>query len=286
MNIDYCRLLLLILLFASCDAIDPDEEIPSYVRISDFDLTTDNATQGANTNNIRDVWVYIDNDIQGVYELPADIPILAEGNKEVLMRAGIAVNGIAATRAQYPFYEFTSESAQLIRGEITGISPSTTYLMSASFPWIEDFEMSGFSLSKTSRSDTSMFKVSKPDPNVEYGNSCGGIFMQDSHILAEFQSTFNFILPKGGAEVFLELDYKGNHPFIIGVTVVDGTSETQQSVITINPKDDWNKIYISLKDVVSSALTANSYKIFFRVVRGSAYPAPVIYLDNIKIVHE
>ena len=70
------KLLMIILsFFYSCDLVNIEEDIPSIINIESIEL------QGNHTSNITDAWVYIDNEFQGVYPLPANFPILKTGNQ-------------------------------------------------------------------------------------------------------------------------------------------------------------------------------------------------------------
>src|SRR5438067_12211826 len=93
-----------IMLFTSCEIINPSEDIPSYLHVESFSVTTNNETQGSNSSKITDVWVTVDGKALGTYELPATLPVLATGSHDVILSPGILINGIAATRTAYPFY--------------------------------------------------------------------------------------------------------------------------------------------------------------------------------------
>ncbi|MDQ3048944.1 MAG: hypothetical protein M3R27_15445, partial [Bacteroidota bacterium] len=93
-----------LLFLSSCEIYNPAEQIPAYIRVEKFILTTDNFSQGSNSHKITDVWVYVDEILVGCFELPVTIPVLYEGSHQVKLRAGIKVNGISASRAPYPFY--------------------------------------------------------------------------------------------------------------------------------------------------------------------------------------
>ena len=82
----------------SCEKANIDE-MPCYININDIELEENI------TNNITDAWVYIDDNLQGVYELPANFPVLANGKHKLRIKAGIKDNGIASTRITYPFYK-------------------------------------------------------------------------------------------------------------------------------------------------------------------------------------
>src|SRR5436190_18776076 len=117
----------------SCEVINPDEEIPSYVRVENISLVTDTFTQGSASQKITDVWLYVDDQPLGVYEMPVSIPVLAEGPHALAIRAGVIVNGIASTRVYYPFYAFYNETVNLTRGTITTVSPTVNYFSGAVF---------------------------------------------------------------------------------------------------------------------------------------------------------
>ena len=64
--------------FVSCKK---ENLTPSYIKINDIELNS------SSTEKITDAWVYIENQLQGVYELPAKFPVLETGNKEIRIRA-------------------------------------------------------------------------------------------------------------------------------------------------------------------------------------------------------
>ena len=59
------RILYFILIFSFFSCNKENNDIPSYVKIDDVDLLY-NQDFGANTENITDVWFYIDDNLQGV----------------------------------------------------------------------------------------------------------------------------------------------------------------------------------------------------------------------------
>jgi len=98
-------LIFLVSLSTSCRKFDGDQTIPAFIRIDTISLTSDYFTEGANTHNISDAWVYVNDQIIGAFELPALIPVLAKGTNKLEIRPGIKLNGISSTRAPYPFYK-------------------------------------------------------------------------------------------------------------------------------------------------------------------------------------
>jgi hypothetical protein len=160
------------LLLSSCELYNPAEPIPAYIHIQKFNVTTDISTQGSNSHKITDAWVYVDDQIIGCFELPATIPIIAEGNHKVKLSPGIKMNGISADRAQYPFYTRYEQDVDFQKGTTITLSPTVTYNSIADFSFMQDFETAGTTISTTSFSDTIIKYVTSPDPNVfETGTS-------------------------------------------------------------------------------------------------------------------
>ena len=95
------RLSLLItslLFLLSCEVINTEEDIPSIISIESIEV------DGNHSSNITDAWVYIDNEFQGVFPLPANFPVLKTGELEIIIEAGIKKNGISSSRENYPFF--------------------------------------------------------------------------------------------------------------------------------------------------------------------------------------
>ncbi|MBT7619805.1 MAG: hypothetical protein HN594_01890, partial [Flavobacteriales bacterium] len=149
--------LFLISLFfiSSCDKEENIQEVPSYIHIEDLILTT-NSSEGANTHNITDVWVYVESDseieFRGTYPLPATIPLLKTDSTKIYIRAGIKDNGIAGTRVRYSFYKTFETDVFLVKDSIVNINPNFEYVSNANFE-IENFEGVGPNIDTTIKSD-------------------------------------------------------------------------------------------------------------------------------------
>lgn len=282
--------------FTSCDLINPDEQQPVYMRVDSFtfDPAPTIAEMGPSpSTKIKDVWVFVDGEVQGVYELPAYFPVLAEGTKPVLLAPGIFLNGISTTRSPYPFYRSYNDTLNFIPGGEITVNPSFEYFSSTICKWCEDFEGSGFSLSKGGSSDTSMYQTPYAGDNTVFeGTGSGVVYLDNTKNNFEMISSTEYQLPKTGNPVYLELDYKIEDRMTVGMYVNQPGSVEQFPVITLFPTDvingerQWNKIYIELGFQVSSYPDATGYKIFFAGIKDpSISGTAAFYLDNIKLVH-
>lgn len=109
----YFFLFLLEFFVWGCSKSKIEADIPAYLSIDSVFVNTNYQTQGSASHKITDIWVYLNDDFIGAFELPVKIPILKQGNHKITIKAGIKVNGIANTRTAYPFYTEYSQYIDL-----------------------------------------------------------------------------------------------------------------------------------------------------------------------------
>jgi len=56
-------------------------------------------------------------------------------------------------------------------------------------------------------------------------------------------------------------------------------------LLWINPKEDWNKIYVNLTQTISEGINATSFKVFIGMRRDHNLNINEVYFDNLKIVY-
>lgn len=294
-------------ILSSCNKFKGDQTVPAYIRINSITLITDYESQGAPTTNITDAWVYINNEPIGVYELPAVFPVLAKGLTEVRVDPGIKLNGIAALSTPYPFYKSIVQDVFLVEGEEINLgsdtlfmgddyvpyTTTTTYQSNLVFLWMEDFEDPSLSLDSTSKSLTDIGRTA-PANNPEafiasYSKYSGLMILDEDKYLIDVATNVGnddgFVLPKVGESVFLEFDYKNNNYFTTGFYAREISQIFQHPVVNMNPRDEWNKIYVNLTPGVSSSTGAIDFNIFFGSYKESAVDNPRILIDNVKLIH-
>ncbi len=271
------------LLLASCDIINPDEPTPSYLHINNIQLKTDYSIEGTASHNITDAWVYVDNDLIGMYELPATLPVLKKGVQNIKVRAGIKQNGISDTRVFYPFYDFYDTTRQLSPLKVDTLQPVVEYLdqNKITFAWIEDFE-SGNSIEKVGSPATIERTPSGASPDF-LKNWVGKITLNSSADEFFGQSLQQFPQPDNNKEVYLELNYKCSHEFSVGITGEINGKQRSQLKVTINEKNYWNKIYIDFSKEIQQY--TGDYKIIFSTRKPDSISSAEIYLDNLKLIH-
>ncbi|MCK5856114.1 MAG: hypothetical protein KAG64_01415 [Bacteroidales bacterium] len=276
-----------ILLFTSCEVINPDEKVPSFIHIDHISLDVKTG-QGTDSSDIADAWIYINNVLIGAYQLPTTIPILKEGVQDIEIRSGVIINGIAATRSINPFYSYQTKSIDLIPDSIVSVNVKTDYNPLVKFVWNtigqEGFEEGGISIDSVKGSTSKMIKTKT---EVYEGDASGHIHLDKDHSIFIGQSTNKYILPKGGKAVVLEINCKNvsNH-FAIGMFVEEaGGKVIIANHLIVNPSLEWKKLYVNFTELVSNYPQAINYRVFFTAELESSNTTADIYLDNIKLLH-
>jgi len=279
----YRNLLFISLALVGCAKGD---KVPSFLEIPAVTVST-TTLQGAPTSRITDVWVSVNDELLGVWELPARIPVLYEGQVQVRIDAAIKRNGMFDDRLRYPFFNAYTTQTTLAVLNTTTLNPVVTYSDQADF-WIEAFEDPGTLLNVTPASDTTLLRFTPAEyPEIVLNNSpCGGFVLDQDHRYIRLYTDEDFEV--FGGPVFLELDYRTDMQFTIGVLyVLNGTPRVDPFVYvapTVRPDGQtfWNKIYVDLSPVFNTGISQRDIYIEGNLPDGSSMSR--VLLDNIKLV--
>jgi hypothetical protein len=269
--------------FSGCKLFDKTEEIPSYLRVSNVSLTTFSG-QGTSSHAISDVWVFMDGELVGAFEVPCTIPILAEGSHSFVIRAGVKMNGTTTTRAIYPTYKGWEGSISLVRGQAVSISPNFQYFPATDFVWLEDFDQPGTSYTDSGAVVQNVFHLisDSTDPTLVFEGGRSGYTKLDNDSFDMFiRSQFFTGLYPASSFVYLELNYRCNQPFTVGIM----TKQFEyRSVGVVNANENWSKIYINLTDALNQAPSSTGYSFFITMRKPDSMAESFLYIDNIKVV--
>lgn len=274
-------------MLSACYKFDGNQTIPSYLKIDTVLLNTYYPDQGSNSNAVKDVWVYVNDQQIGAFELPAKFPVLAMENQKLEIRPGIKVNGISSTRAPYPFYKpiIYNEFLFIPDSTMSIINPTTEYYSNVNFMWMEDFEHAGISLSESSSSDTVIVRTqpgSNPDGNSRYS---GLISLNINERVYSATSANSYPIPNQGSPTLLEVDFKTNNFINVGIIVQENSNFIKIPLVILNHSETWNKIYVNLGPNLSLHPNATDFKVFFESVLENDLTSSSIYLDNIKLIN-
>jgi hypothetical protein len=267
-----------IILYHSCKP----ELIPSYIHIDSIALHTSPLADGSNSHLIPDAWVYMDNQLVGAFELPATVPLPYSGNHTLEVLAGIKENGVGASRQAYPFYTTYSQPITLLQGGRQTVKPLVAYETNCEpMAWREDFESAGYSVIDTLNTDL-RFVMDTVHP-FEGHRSLMVTMTASNQQHFQCQSSIDFYRPAIAPEVYLEVNYKCNNKFYVGL--INSTNYNSIPYLSFNPTATWNKIYVRLTDVLQGIAIGGPFKIYFGMDRDPLVPTPQMEIDNIKLIY-
>jgi hypothetical protein len=246
-------LFLLPLLSSKCVKNNPN---PSWLEVTEWTLEANpelNGEEGQLTHKLTDAWVYIDDELIGVFEVPFKIPILKEGLSKIRLYPTIRVNGIAATKMRNEHLEAFEVQAELIQNQTLELNPVTHYKSNVSF-WVEDFEDINIKLTDDPNTSSAHLNLANDTLKWFNGNYYGRVLLnaQDSMWIAY-------------------------------------TNQDQQLSIPMNKSPlnmlRWKKIYILLSEVITAGPNNSNYIQAFKAFYDANISNNLILIDNIKVVY-
>lgn len=270
---------------AGCDIVNPDESTPTYVKIDSFNMVINNPTkEGSAAHNITSAWMYYNNELVGIYDLPCNVPVITNGDKgELAVIPGITLNGLVSLQPSYPFYRVDTTTLVSKPGGVTVFTPQTSYLSTSKFPYKEDFEV-GNSFQpfiEGAVNETAIRRTTDKEYVFEAGGA-GLIELNSTTSYSESISKTGFNITQG--ESFIEINYKGTAPFEVGLynTLTNGT-EAYQYLFGVKASDTWKKIYIELASY-TSANKGKDHKVIIKAELPEGQSEAYVALDNIKVL--
>ncbi len=272
--IKYISLFVLITSIGACSFFDSFDETPMFVTIPQANIV-DNSSQ-----KVSDVWAFADGFSIGNFEIPETFPVLGEGQVTLNLFPGIRNNGIQSAPIQYPFFKGNEHILDFKPGETVSLDLEVEYLDNVKFSISEDFE--GNHILNTDNDNDPITKfVSSTE--AKFGDFCGKITLTaDNNV---FSQSTDFIRPTdelSNSDVFLELDYRSDVVFQVGIVGFIGNLPTFQNIILLREREEWDKLYLEIGSILSIG-GFDGYQILF-----TSFPdtgAGSVWVDNIKVVY-
>ncbi len=269
----------------SCDVINPPEVIPAYIRIDTILLTGSPGSQGFLSHNISDAWIIVNNETSyAAYELPVVFPVFEQGQTTITVSAGIRRNGISNAREPYPLFQFYEVQRNLAPLDTVVLMPEVRYQDDAVFQLLENFE-TGNNFTETLESTGSFALVSDPSKVFE-GNLSAQILLSADGQRMDIRSSEEVLPDENLRPVYLEIDYRCNQSFEVWVRSIPvfGGAPISSYIISLSPKEDWNKIYVYLTDQLG-LLDDAVYQVSIQASKDPEVEEGEILLDNIKLIY-
>lgn len=283
--LQYFFIVWLLIPFYSCKKDKFKAPQAAYLVIDPVTLKT-TSSQGSNSQKITDIWYYVDGKFKGIFPIGKVMPVVGSNNTEITLFAGIKNNGISATRVPYPFYSSITLKKDIEPGKTYTVSSEFQYNTGAYFYYHDDFDYGTPTGSVVgswfSSAGDSSYSITY-DPSRTFGGTGGSVFMSmgDSKPTARMIQNTAYYLPSDGSTIYLELNYRCNQPFTVGVI---GGGFDERTALTVNTSNEWNKIYVQLTKVVSTPPVYATYKVFIHARK--QVDSPQIYIDNVKLIYQ
>ncbi len=277
MKYRYVIIAVIIFIFIGCDVINPDEKIPAFLRIDEVSLDG-TAYFNQDSENISDVWVFVNSSLIGAYELPADIPILEDGETSIRVIPGIYKDGIQAVHHFYPYYSRWDTTVNFVANETVTLIPEFEYLDNFEIVFNEDFESSTVDFKASDQSDAVL------DQSENYlidGLKSGVMVASASDSILEIVSKNTFQVTNRSTSTFptyMEIDYRSSVQFKVGV-YANGTESFE---LMLRPNTERTKIYVDLSKEIGVFSESAEYQVFFKAdtIEANDYMS----LDNIRLL--
>lgn len=277
--------LIVILAWSSCNIINPPEPVPSYVNLKSFDFSIKDNIQGSSSNKIEDGWLYIDGNLQGVYELPASVPVLESGTHSIRILPGIYFNGIKSQRFPYPFYASFDTVLSLQQGVEISLQPRSSYVQGLAYT-TESFDNNGgFIFDSTAKSLANLAITTDPSEVFE-GNGSGKVILDSAHFRFEIATPYLSLPHIGSQRTFVEFNYKTTHYLQVGIYAKLVGGDESLSLISLKPNTEWNKMYLEITNsLLYYGSEASVFKVFFYSTLSNTSSTGIVYLDNFKLIN-
>ena len=292
---------------STCTVLDKHDDTPSFIRIEDIGVHTREprscpTCEGSESDKIIDAWVLANGKSMGVFELPATVPIPYSGETDIIVGAGISLNGFLETREQYAFFQPYRANINLTPGATTDFSEDSIASEESwkrSFPVVqyfedivffnEDFQQAGFSIENGADADTVVESVSGGTQafvdDLPGEPRSAAVYLTEDRPFYEGILTEEFEFPLN-ARIFVEVNYRSNLPIEFGFYTLGGGSSDNRTISRgIKPSTEWNKIYLELTQDIQSQIQASGFRIFFQTYMIDGVSAGEVYIDNVKVIY-
>ncbi|MEI8117311.1 MAG: hypothetical protein WCH03_07210 [Flavobacteriia bacterium] len=285
------RVLLYLVLVGLLSACIKNNPNPSWIAVNPFVLVANpslSGSEGQLSQDIRDVWLYIDDQMIGCFQTPFKIPILKDGNVNIKIYPAVRNNGIASDKKIYPFMNFYEINSKLVKDQTLTVNPVTNYVDNLNF-WIEDFEDASIKIQDDPNTSIASLFVSSDNLTPFNGFNYGKVVLNETDSVWVANTTEQLSIPKN-KPCFIEVDYYNTNTFVQGFLALSLNGNFYQDNAGFNEQTfnavKWKKMYIELTELIGNSINGSNFVQTFKANLDSLQTETFICIDNIKIVYK
>lgn len=263
---------------------------PAYIKIDTIILdSTDYVKFGATSNAIDYVWLVIDDNYQGTYQLPAVIPVIGEGPKKLEIYGGVREFSTSAASTNFAtrYINYLPQEiyTNLVSEQITQLNPHIQYDSSNSLVMARNLDFA---------TDVNSFDLIDPagdhskDLVPANNGSFGGTYCMKLSLLNSSERSLkviggDFNIPTNREAYYMELDFKGNAP--ISFFLINPVNNKEIFLGGFTASAQWRHVYLNMVDEIGF-LQGSNVKLKIEVSKGNNLPTnEEVFVDNIKFFY-
>jgi len=263
-------------LLTSCSKDLALDGVPAYLRIDSVTVTGANRL-GIISQDIFGVQIDVGAESRGIWQIKSLIPVLQEGDKNLIIYPFIKVNNLSNNFIQYPFLKSNLTLHNFKSTRVDTIVPSFSYYDDTRVVLIEEFEnnsnFSNATVSATAKNGLGSLKIEANNQSTA-----------DSSITAVHVSQ---LVLNPGKEIYLEFDYympSGALMPSISFTDANGNIKNlfADNFLKSNKDKGWTHVYWRFSSLVGYANVSKGY-VTFSLLKNDV-PNGEVYIDNLKLL--
>ncbi|MCS7074772.1 MAG: hypothetical protein NZ108_09935, partial [Bacteroidia bacterium] len=224
---------------------------------------------------VQDVWTYQYPYYLGTFDPPIEVPVLYKERTKYLFSGGVYENDKPNLHKRYPFWKFDETELVLTEKETKQYRPVFRYYSDSIlvFPFQENFENSEIRF-QIANSTTDTARLVRATGGFK-GFYCGEVRFDSTHRFLDVQSIIDFLLPRENTEVWGEITYQSDIPFLIELG--------QSSLYLTASPNQWKTSFLNFTSIARTNPEGTRFR-FGIYANAQGNPAK-IRLDNIRILY-
>jgi len=250
-------------------------EIPFYLKCDSTSIST---TLGVANSGIYGLYVTVDNDVRGTWQLPFKMPILKDGAKQMVVTPIVKLNNLSAQFLAYPLYTPKLVDINMVRGKTLDTTFSFEYQTGVNMIANEDME------------SFTNFSASTKSAGARNGAYCMKMYADfssiDSSATSFYYKQLSFNLEK---TTFLEFDYympEGILAPALAYTDGSGNTKVMFGESYLNKNTGWSHVYFNYTYVIGKIGSSGLYTPIFILTMPKGSTTATAYLDNVRILEK
>lgn len=251
-------------------------EIPFYLKCDSARVAP--TTLGIANSGIYGLYITIENDIRGTWQMPFKMPILKDGLKRMVVSPVVKINNLSTRFLAYPFYSTKLVDVNMVREKTLDTVFDFEYATGITMLANEEME------------STTNFSASTKSSLSRNGN--GSMLMKadfssvDSSATAYYfkQLPFNF-----EKTTFLEFDYympEGILAPALAYTDINGNPKVMFGESYLNKNSSWVHVYYNYTYLIDRIGKSGLYTPIFILTMPKGSINATAYLDNVRILEK